>query len=270
MKHSKKTRKELSLAVKVSGVLLVCIAVIITIKECFAFPNLSDYLSGTATETIGIIITILFVQRLFDRKNEQDAIAAEAKALLRSNTVMSLYLSQYKDFFFCVTTPIEKRSVIPHNMPVEFTLKDMRQLHQSCGMVKYGILKPSVDGFLEIELIIRDYIVSILKEINFDYHHEIEKILLEYIDVSLRYESRSALMLEKTTTLGGKPAVDSVPKMLEDHADKFYQELLSGKHMIANAMHPYAFLYMLMNQERDILLRYSEEIQKIQLAVAQK
>ena len=42
---------------------------------------MSDYVSGIITEIIGIIITVVFVQLLFSRKNKNDKKELEKKRL---------------------------------------------------------------------------------------------------------------------------------------------------------------------------------------------
>ena len=51
---------------------------------------------------------------------------------------------------------------------------------------------------------------------------------------------------------------------LENHADEFYQDIQSGKKHSANIMHPYIYLYEMMKIQYDAIIKYEQELEKMQ------
>lgn len=66
--------------------------------------------------------------------------------------------------YYCVATPLQERSFDNVKMPESFTLKDMRDLHQTSLLVKEGFSNGSVEAFLQIELELRKELISLTEK----------------------------------------------------------------------------------------------------------
>lgn len=86
---------------------------------------------------------------------------------------------------------------------------------------------------------------------------------MEFIQISLTYDCRNAILDAPTKKLGEGNLTEYVCKLLETEADVFYQRMLNGERVSSNLAHPYIFLYEMMKQERKLILQYQEEIKKL-------
>ncbi|GHU92376.1 hypothetical protein FACS189479_01110 [Spirochaetia bacterium] len=261
-KKTKKLRIPV-LSLIITGVLLIIITVLAFINYQKYDASISEYISGTITELIGIIITVIFVQVLFDKKSEKEESSDERSDIKRMHNVLNLYINKYIMYFNCVASTLENRNKSNVFKTGNFSIKDICDLHKASLLTNEGMLTPSIDGFCEIEHKIREYIITIIERIDFKYYSKIGDILMGYIHTSMQYDSSGQLLNAKNMTSGGKPEIERASKMILEHGEDFFQEFLKGNRQTANMMHPYVFLFLMMQTEREILLRYLDEAQKI-------
>ena len=176
---------------------------------------------------------------------------------------MKPYIESYIQFFYCVCTPLNGRFSTEICMPAEFKLKDMCDLHLLCALPKYGVMKPSIDGFIEAEAILRKYIISVLERIDFEHYPELENVLISFVEISMQYDSGLILLEESQKHRNDSTCAKQMSKLIEGHADIFYQNLLNGAKSIDNAMLPYVYLYEMMQQERKLIMQYDDQIEEI-------
>ena len=209
------------------------------------------------------MILVWFIDETSDRLRKKRSQEKEKMEIKRFDKVLQCYLEKYKTFYYCVATPIERRNFDNIEMPEKFKLSDMKDLHYSTFLAKEQISRSSVSAFLQIEFDLRQQIISIIEHHEFNYYPKFIDIFLEYIDVSLNYDSRSAILTPASPSVNGKPWYDTIQDLLENNADKYYEQMKQGEHMNGNSVHPYIFLYEMMTTERDLINEYQREIQKL-------
>ena len=88
--------------------------------------------------------------------------------------------------------------------------------------------------------------------------------LIQFVEASLRYNQKNAILEAKNITMGDKRKDEVMEDYLENHADEFYQDIQSGKKHSANIMHPYIYLYEMMKIQYDAIIKYEQELEKMQ------
>lgn len=66
--------------------------------SCF----IQDYIRGTFTETIGIILTIILIEIFLGQNIKNENIENAKKGLARSNNIMNIYLANYNESAFII------------------------------------------------------------------------------------------------------------------------------------------------------------------------
>lgn len=244
---------------------LVIIEILIFIFNTLCLETeISDYTTGIFTEIIGMLITIIFVEKLLNSSEEKESIKEEKDKIIRMNNVLQMLIERYKILFYSVATPMEKRNYEEAiQMPEEFKMSDMKDLFDNPLDIRYGITESSVVNFLQIEEKIRDYIIETLRTIDFKYNRKLQELLMNFVKISIYYDSRKAIFEANKTSAGEKYITDWVSEGLKEQGDKFYEEVTGGSCKNANLLHPYYNLYIMMNNERNIINKYNDIINEM-------
>lgn len=185
---------------------LVIIEIIIAIFNiCFLETEISDYTTGTFTEIIGMLITIIFIENLLNYSKEKESINEEKDKIIRMNNVLQMMIERYKILFYSVATPRERQNYEDTiQMPEDFKMSDMKDLFKCPLDTRYGFIESSVVDFLQIEEEIREYIIDTLRTIDFKYNKNIKEILMNFVKESIYYDSRKAIFEAGKTSAGQK------------------------------------------------------------------
>lgn len=216
--------------------------------------------------TIGVfsaMVLVWFIDEINERISKRKSREKEKAEIKRLDKVLKCYIDQYITFFYCVATPLESRNFRAVAMPKNFTLKDMRDLHQTSFLINQKITRGSVDSFLQIELDLRREIISIIERYDFNYYPKFIDIFLNFVQTSLEYDCRSAILDPALLNLGNKSWEDTVRELLDNKADEYYNRIKQGEELCRNIVHPYMLLYDMMNTERNLIEEYQEEIKKL-------
>lgn len=275
IKHNKQVVKEKIINILkspsgiVSSVLTFIIAVLIGFNIYFNPVKLSDYTTGLVTEFFGIIVTVIFVQVLFDRKSIKDAQRDEIDAIKRADKVMQLYIEEYVSDFYNVSTPLANRtgSVC---MPERFELSDMCDLFLMSLNINSRMYTRCIDLFDAIELTLRNYIIELLVNIDFKYNKNLEELLLEFVKISATYDMREAIKSSSEIITSssekkyeGQKFSVLISDMLRNEGNEFYKRFDTDEKNVSHPLAPYVFIYIKMNKERDLINEYQNIIKAI-------
>lgn len=227
--------------------------------------NINNILIGLATNFIGIIVTVSFVQHFIDKQNMEDERKEEVGKILRYNKIMKLLIDRYTLFFQCVTSPIEKRTndVFSKDLLKEFSFSDMADLYKLSGVLTVELLKPSIELFYEAEQALRNYMVEIIKNIDFKYNRKIENVLIEFIRQSQEMDVSGVIINNQQMFAGNKKQSETVSQYIKDDIQyKWVDRYLQGN-LSAHLMRPYVTLYFLLKIEGRILTEYQQLIDSL-------
>jgi uncharacterized membrane protein len=110
MQDNKKLYKWLHSVAGITAIILfiISVALLLFVKWFVddSAVNFNSFLIGLATNLLGIIVTVSFVQYFIDKQNIEKERREEAAKILRYHKIMILLIERYTLFFECVTSTI--------------------------------------------------------------------------------------------------------------------------------------------------------------------
>ena len=209
------------------------------------------------------MILVWFIDEINNKMQERKSQLREKDVIKRFDKVLQNYIKQYELTFYCVATPLLERKFQNVYMPERFTLKDMRDLYQPSLLLRDKLSSCSIDSFLKIELELRKEFISLVEQHDFEFYPQFSELFLSYIQTSLAFDNRQAILDVPSRMMGNRKLADFVHELLDVHADNYYQRILNGEDIGPNMAYSYIFLYEMMKAERKIILKYKEEIKKL-------
>lgn len=201
--------KSLSLC-KVCVIFGIVAVVAMIVDYLFLYPNFfSGYLCNLAVECLGVILTLIVIQKVLKKHNESKEKRAERKNILKRNEIIAIYIELYMKFFHCVATPLENRfNKETFSFPMKFSIKDMLQdLYGISGYTIDALLKPSIELFFIHEENLRNAFISTINSIEFKHYPKIKMLVLEFIKNSVRDDLRDFILNNRETRFGDKSFV---------------------------------------------------------------
>ena len=249
--------------------ILALVCVIMMLIDCLVFKTKPhSYLSGSITEIIGIIITVIFVQMLFDRNNEVNQRIDEKKKILRANKSISLLIDRYELFLFCMTNNNSKLEGGKPSLDNDYSIADLAHCHQQCLLMDYSHYDSCVSLFFRNERELRDVFISLTQNIDLNYHPEMSALILRYIETSFDYDSSNAIIANEQlytnpNTPEQQPSILLISEALEKSGQEYLDGLTHGRSKVSNAMYPYTRLFGLTQIQRKLLIEYRDCIRQI-------
>jgi hypothetical protein len=253
----------------------------------------SDYTSGVFTEIIGIIITVIFVDVLFNNSQEKNARELEKKKILRICRLIDLYLERYIIYFNQLTNHpgnifdceiMELRNspgilihssnncmmVMNNNQNMFYKTDEyINYIHFSClyefsRLFISGGFRLNIDCFYYFEKRIKKAFIRLLTEVNFEYNKDMEKIVLKYLDTSISNDvsdfiENNKKVVYEDNSKKRKLKIESDTKTLASRNFNESQDF-DNSH---RGLQPYQMLKTMLNEERDILHQYIKIINKL-------
>ncbi|MFD1775996.1 hypothetical protein [Paenibacillus rhizophilus] len=219
---------------------------------------LQDYVRGTFTETLGIIVTLIFVQLIFSRHEDGENKRHEAQAITRAAKVLNIYIADYKKYAYQVVTPLDKREgQIKEEIPEDFLFSDMQDLFVR-SLYIFDDEKPVVLKCLEAQEKIRKTIENSLFNIDFKNFPEISNLLVQYIDFVGGFNIYDAIFQDSKTSMGDQTTKEFIAQRLI----KVHQGEVM--YLQSNIINTYIALYHLLNYHRKFFNDYEDEMKYLQ------
>lgn len=222
-------------------------------------PFISNYICNIVTDCIGIIVTLCFIQNIFDNYDTNKEKQEELKKILRYDEIISIYIDNYIRYFYCITTPLDKRFKEINSSLHDFKLQDLCDLYSFSAMVTAPLFQPAIEIFYKWEQELRKTFMNTIRNIDFKYYPEIGNLLVDYINNSLTKDVSDAIISYKNVNNGIKNFQKMIKSdYIESHYLKFKENSLG-----ANLATPYFILFDLLHIELTIINQYKNEIEKI-------
>lgn len=254
----------------VVSIILLVVSIVLPCLACSGFGNLGEkvannvnsILFGLATNLLGIIVTVSFVQHFVDKQNEKDECKEEQLKIKRYDRCMSDLLTRYLLYFRCVTTPIEKRSEIGDftQLSFQFEFRDMCDLYKQSLYLCEGIFESSIELFYKSEEALRNYMMVMIQNIDFKYNEKLQEILLQFIKSSIGYDMRGAILGNLTVCSSSEKMTETVMKYIKDTSYDWILKEQRGE-LGSNLMMPYVQLYKLLKIEIKLVQQYKYYIE---------
>jgi hypothetical protein len=242
---------------KISLIVSFVLTILIVILKVF-FDNceLSD---GIITEMIGIIVTVLFVEILFNYSDEKKAQEVERKKILRLYKLIDVFLPQYIEAFNQLAShPNETKGCIPKivkqtpgnvfiahdgSLPFhkpyngiinaadvfskadEIKFVNISDMFGQPLMTEFGSWRSKIDIFYYYEKKLLQEIDRIVTEINGDFYPEIVETCLNFSEISKKNNIEEFLSTRKHVVLKeNEPAFVFDTKFLLHSEDSEYRK----------------------------------------------
>lgn len=246
------------------GVLLIGTSFLPIFNDSSYFlDNFENVLIGIGTNIFGIIVTISFVQHIFDKQNEAKEKELEREKIIRFSQIMSFRLEKYFHVFAQITTPLSQFSQQKNKCinPV-FKFEDMKDLYFPC-LLMCEEQKSAISVFYSEEKKIKEYMLRMLENIEFKYHSEIQNILIAFVKQSEAYDVSNAILNYEKMGTSKEKATELISKQIATNAtDNWVGKFESGK-LPSNLITNFVILYRLLQKEFILLTEYTKEIKKI-------
>ena len=266
VKKNKKHRWIQTSAGKVSIALFVISVILLLFVKWFiddaVVSNINSLLIGLATNLIGIMVTVSFVQYFLDKQNIEEERKEEARKILRYHKIMTLLIERYTLFFQCVTSTIENRLECARSSDLlrDFSFSDMADMYKLSTVLSVELLRPSIELFYEAEHMLREYMIEMIKNIDFKYNKDIEDILIEFIEKSKGMDVSGVIINNQQILSGNKIQSEVVSQYIrEEEQHKWTEKYLQGK-LNGNLMTPYVALFFLLKEEGRLINKYQNLI----------
>ena len=176
---------------------------------------------------------------------------------------MQTLIQRYLMFYIAITTKILDRNkvdikrVFEHN----FELADMSDMYKPSLYMTDGIMEPSIVLFYKAEEKLCDFMMDMVKNIDFKYNEKLYTILEEFLMESTVYDVRGTILGNMNLQGDGERKrlsdimADNLTNKTHDWLGRFQRKELFG-----NAMYPYVLLYYGIREQMRIIKRYNDYI----------
>ena len=281
--------KKVYLLLKKKFELIFVVAILIIAILILGFIDgwrLSEYISGIMTEIIGIIITVIFVDVLFNKSQERNAREFEKKKILRICRLIDLYLPRYiiyfnqltnhpSNIFDCEIGELQNSPgflihsnnncmMIMNNDQMMFfkTGEDINYIHFSClyessRLFIAGGFRSNIDCFYYFERKIKEAFIRLLTEVNFEYYKDMEKVVLGFLDTSITNDVSDFIENNKKVVYRDK-SNNKYLKIKFDTKTLVSKEFNESQDFNGSnkSLQPYQMIKIMLNEERNILHKY--------------
>lgn len=227
------------------------------------------FLLGLSGNILGLILTVNFIQRLMDSAKDKNKRQTENKKILRYHRIMELYLSQYKHYFCMIITPIEEQRTIKFDdLKQTFEFKDLHHLHRFSffeGDPTFGETRISL--FYKAEKAMVDFLKKMIEEINFNYNSSLYSVINNFLVCSIRLDVSAGILQNERLFTGPDNDKRAMSNVIEEYIKEDekhnWVSILNDPNRSANIMGPYVTLFQLLKIERQYIIEYESEIDRI-------
>ena len=225
--------------------------------------NANNILFGIATNLIGIIVTVSFVQYFLDKQDEEVEREEERRTILRYDRYMSTLIRRYAMFHVMITTRLKDRKDIDYDHPLDhnFKLSDLADMYRSSSYLSEGFAEPTAELFYKAEGELKAYVLRMLENIEFKYNPELEELLISFAEKSTDMDVRGQI-LEKCMKRKNKireDQVELIEKIIADESQDWMAMFGRGE-LQGNLMLIYVTLFILLQDQSRMLKEYREYI----------
>ena len=247
----------MKILIKITLSLLILIAVL-AISDYFIGDEsfIQDYIRGTITETIGIILTIILIELILgeNRKNENKEKAK--KGLIRSTNIIEIYLNNYNDSAFDLSykySDYDSQREIGLNE--NFSFNNLSELFFRSTSLFDPIGSTKVSKYFNRLDDLKEIIKTTLFQTDFTDFPELSTLLVNYLKEVERFYPKEGILSDAKLTSEKMKLTTFIKELLENHKGEV-------KYLENNTINKYVRLYELIKFHIDFNKQYLELIGK--------
>lgn len=227
----------------------------------------NNILIGIATNLLGIVVTVSFVQYFLDKQDDEEKCRNEIKTIKRYDKYMQTLIRRYFMFYISVTTRLKNRNMVDveHSYEHNFEFSDLADMYQTSMYLSEGFLDSSIELFYQAEEKLRDYMLKMIENIDFKYNPDIEKLLQDFVTKSIDIDMRGQILGATNTRLGKNQKLSEyVSKEIANESNDWLGKFEKGE-LQGNLMIPYVLLYYNIKDQIRMIKKYLAYMKEIEL-----
>ncbi|RKE03923.1 hypothetical protein [Marinifilum flexuosum] len=205
---------------KISLILLLVLSLLgiadYYIPDCSLFQ---DYIRGTFTETIGILVTIVLIEIILSNSRKKEHEILINKSAIRAIEMINISLENYNRAAFDIATPSDKKHLMTNKtLDDNFLFADLCELFESSNSLIFeGIFVSKIEVYFDKLDHLAQTIKTALYQVDLSYHNELSKLLIDFIKYIEEYYPKNGILKDKTQSLGDGKMKDEIKKIISEH-----------------------------------------------------
>lgn len=144
----------------------------------------------------------------------------------------------------------------------DFRFNDMYDMYNQTLYVCEKHYEPSIVLFYEAEERLRDYMKSAIEEIDFKYNKKLLDVLVMFVEESMVYNVRGAVLGNLSLYTKGKKMTDIISGYIKDSSYNWVEKYERNE-LEHGIMTPYVVLYKMIKKEKNLLDNYNECVEEL-------
>lgn len=251
---------------KITIPLLIFGFIFIIVAYLFSSHFIENVFLGIGTNLFGIIVTVSFVQHIFDKQSEEKEKELEKEKIIRFSQIMNIRLEKYFVVFAQITTPISeysKQNIRQIEPKLDFKFEDMKDLHFPCLLMSEKLSESAISVFYSEEKRIKEYMLRMLENIDFKHFSGIKDLLIDFVKLSEAYDVSNAILSAENTKMGDKKMSEFISNQISTNSKEHWIEKYEKGELKGIEIINYIKLYKLLQNELSILIKYKNKIQEL-------
>ena len=213
---------------------------------------------GLGTNIYGLVITILFIQRMLDKHHLEKDVREEKEKIIRFNSLTQISITNYITSFQDLTTPIGKTQ----NLNLNFSFEDIQDLYYPSILITQ-LQKFKIMVFYENQKKLENDLLRMISEINFFHYPEIRDTILRFIKEIKENDVYEGIIANKNIAVGNKTLGDSAIDMIKNNKNQDWITKFDNNQLRGNIIVPYVVLYKSLHKQISLIIDYQNLIKNI-------
>lgn len=161
-----------------------------------------------------------------------------------------------------------KRSEIHINVAEddEFAFTDLAGMYDASLMIPKKGAKSSIEIYYENEEKLAKYVMNVIENVNFEFYPELLDTLTEFYRIYIKSDEKEIVLWPLTVDDldNRKLIITAMTNMIKSKDNDWVAQNAKGK-LNGNVMKSYVTLYLKAREERKLIAKYTQEINKVKL-----
>ena len=255
-----------SAAGKTAVILFLAIIIILSQISPSKYETRELFLSFVPT-LFGIIVTVCFVQYLFDKQKSKEEKHEERRKIIRYYKVVSIVRDYYVIHYNSLFQQISDDYTNGVHIKKDTNFCEMIHLYEGNFFLNEQIQRPRIEIFYEKEEALIDSLVRMSENVEFKYYKELGETIIDIIKCSKSYDVKGIILSNHSTMLkdnsGDHRLSEYVIQQIKDSKRDYCSEYLTGK-LKSSILIPYVMLYFLLKEEARLLENLQLQIKELE------
>lgn len=187
------------------SILLLVLIIILGIGDYFIGDEsfVQDYIRGTITETIGIILTIILIEFIIGKNRVSENLENEKKKLIRTNNIINIYLNNYNESAFYLSyTELDLKDKEKFHIEESFPFVNLSELFSFSRSGFYDMRETKIGVYFDRLEILKEVIKTTLYQTDLTSFPELSQLLEKYLVEVESYNPKNSIQCDYISNIG--------------------------------------------------------------------